>query len=57
LLVAGAIIPLAIDLGIGGVVVIAVLVFERWRYTPRIDLFWLFMVSVQIERSLFAPMR
>jgi len=57
LLVAGAIIPLAIDLGIGGVVVIAVLVFERWRYTPRIDLFWLLMVSVQIERSLFAPMR
>ena len=37
LLVAGAIVPLAIDLGVGGVVVIAALVFERWRYAPRID--------------------
>jgi len=37
LLVAGAVIPLAIDLAVGGIVVIAALLFERWRYTPRID--------------------
>ncbi len=37
LLVAGAVIPLAVDLAVGGVVVIAALIFERWRYTPRVD--------------------
>ena len=36
LLVAGAIISLAVDLAVGGVV-IAALVFERWRYTLQID--------------------
>ncbi len=37
LLVAGAVIPLAIDLALGGAVVIAALLVERRRYRPRID--------------------
>ncbi len=37
LFVAGAVIPLAVDLAIGGVIVIAAFLFERQRYRPRID--------------------
>lgn len=37
LFVEGAVLPLAVDLAIGGVVVIAALLFERQRYRPHID--------------------